>query len=188
MFAGAKMNKKTDTDGQLIRDGYVRVGAAMSKALQAWNRVEEEVFEIFHTVAVPHDRKVAAAVFFAARHFDSKREITKAALQAALGSDALLGEWIKDSGNGGLNQRLRKRAIKRNAIAHGCAAYLSPPAKVSSTSIQVTPPSATAHISIEDFYNDVLTLEEIEQDTGSFFILISDLQAFRAKLQKRLSA
>lgn len=158
---------------------------AASNAISAWQLVEEELFQIYFYAVLPNNRKIAAVTFHAMIHFDAKLRVTTEVLKHLLKGNPLLEEWIKDTGNGGLNQKLKKKASKRNSYAHGAVTYVATGKDQGS---KICPPTSWLMVDLDEFNSRSVSLGMAKDDFKSFTKLFSDLRAFRKKLRKHLAS
>ena len=156
-----------------------RMWEEIAQGLHAWALVEEELFELFCLAISPCPKNISAAVFHASVTFDSKRKMTDSAIRTLLSGDPLLDEWIKPTGNGGLCERLRKKSMKRNTLAHGMVMETAEKGKPGTRKMVVCPPFSHANIEHLDYSSKQMDLTQLKDTVRSFWDMMERMRTFR---------
>ncbi len=175
-------------NAKALLDETAKMWRHVAEGLHAWSLIEESLFELYYVASLPRSKYVAAAAFHSVVIFDTKRKMTDATLRTLLQGDPLLEEWIKPTGNGGLCERLRKKAMKRNTLAHGMVVERALTDEPDKWEMVVTPPLSHHFVQYDGYSMKQMNLKELKDSTNSFWDLRNRLTAFDQRLREWLAS
>lgn len=92
--------------------------AAVGKAITRWSRLEDDLMKVFVAAIRAPDNAPPAAAFFAVINFNTKLQMTEAALYAALGDQSIFKDWQKLRDQINTSNKFRVRLAHHSLVSY----------------------------------------------------------------------